>query len=73
MGAPVCRPMCRVRVPRIGSRPPQDSDSLRAVCLTSVPPIDYWTPQAHAVVRFVQEYNAALGDTKVPVPLGEGG
>jgi len=49
-----------------------DSDSLRAVCLTSVPPIDYWTPQAHAVVRFVQEYNAALGDTKAAYTFDAG-
>lgn len=50
-------PYCRL--------PHQDSDNLRDVCMTSTPVIDYWTAQAKAVIRFINEFNDFHGEKKV--------
>eukprot|EP00667_Euglena_gracilis_P016554 EG_transcript_17330 len=41
-----------------------DSDNLRDVCMTSTPVIDYWTAQAKAVIRFINEFNDFHGEKK---------
>eukprot|EP00668_Euglena_longa_P042517 GGOE01056287.1.p1 GENE.GGOE01056287.1~~GGOE01056287.1.p1 ORF type:complete len:412 (-),score=151.83 GGOE01056287.1:333-1523(-) len=41
-----------------------DSDNLRDVCITSNPVIDYWTAQAKAAIRFINEFNDFYGEKK---------
>eukprot|EP01001_Neometanema_parovale_P008307 NODE_4589_length_1043_cov_74.098913_g4386_i0.p1 GENE.NODE_4589_length_1043_cov_74.098913_g4386_i0~~NODE_4589_length_1043_cov_74.098913_g4386_i0.p1 ORF type:complete len:207 (+),score=25.82 NODE_4589_length_1043_cov_74.098913_g4386_i0:370-990(+) len=42
----------------------QESDSLRDVCMATDPPIDYWTPQSHAIIKFVKTFNSFYGSNR---------
>jgi len=43
----------------------KDSNQFHAVCLDTYPPAVYLNDVSHSIIRFVHQYNAACGQTKV--------
>jgi len=43
----------------------EDCEDFRAVCRSTTPCVDYWTPRSEAIVALVKAYNAHHGSTRV--------